>query len=71
MKLCLSRLKVSKKKIIGMKDEIKIKEIAAGSKMSMEVEGVQITKKKVFVCFTPCNQNDGRKLPQYVMSIDR
>lgn len=47
------------------------REVETGSKMSMEVEGVQITKKKVFVCFTPCNQNDGRKLPQYVMSIDR
>lgn len=47
------------------------REVETGSKMSMEVEGVQITKKKVFVCFTPCNQNDGRKSPQYVMSIDR
>lgn len=36
----------------------------------VEVEGVQASKNKVYICFTPCNASEiSGKFPQYVLSI--
>lgn len=48
-------------------------EIVSGSKKTkMELEGMQIDAKKVYVCVTPADADgNGSKFPQSIMSLDR
>lgn len=59
-----------KKQLFDLED---ISEIALGSKKTkMELEGIQIDAKKVYVCVTPANSDgNGSKFPQAIMSLDR
>lgn len=44
----------------------------AERKTKMELEGMQIDAKKVYVCVTPADADgNGSKFPQAIMSLDR
>ncbi|MCI9410710.1 MAG: hypothetical protein HFG36_01425 [Eubacterium sp.] len=74
-KLQLSRIQLKGKKIVKKQlfDLGDFSEIVSGSKKTkMELEGIQIDAKKVYVCVAPADQDgNGSKFPQSIMSLDR
>lgn len=74
-KLQLSRIQLKGKKIVEKQlfDLEDFSEIVSGSKKTkMELEGMQIDAKKVYVCVTPADADgNGSKFPQSIMSLDR
>lgn len=74
-KLQLSRIQLKGKKIVKKQlfDLGDFSEMVSGSKKTkMELEGVQIDAKKVYVCVAPADMDgNGSKFPQSIMSLDR
>lgn len=74
-KLQLSRIQLKGKKIVKKQlfDLEDFSWIVSGSKKTkMELEGIQIDAKKVYVCVAPADQDGtGSKFPQSIMSLDR